>query len=289
MNLCKVLLTVGLTVLSTNALAENICENETYKVYKAAGYTISSSEMDVLRSDRASAFVKNAPKEVIINRILVQIQERANRGHSSKNSVSDQTLASEIYLAARSWGLDPLIFTKMIEQESQFHTAAFNPDAYDSGIAQTTYWAYREMAAQYSKKDVGAILYAQSDKYFNSMSPRVWVDWITRRRSVEQFNSVMSDELRYNFAYGLAAGASLLKIYLAEAGGEYRTALKMYNGAWSYADEVLARDANLKCGEAAQKADQILNEAAQMVEGIESTEAANSFLKEVKAPVGIEL
>ncbi len=43
---------------------------------------------------------------------------------------------------------------------------------------------------------------------------------------------------------GIACGCKVLSYYLGKANGDYRHALKYYNGAWSYADEVLGRVKN---------------------------------------------
>jgi len=40
---------------------------------------------------------------------------------------------------------------------------------------------------------------------------------------------------------GIEAGCRILSFYLKQASGDYRGALKGYNGSWSYADEVLGR------------------------------------------------
>lgn len=40
---------------------------------------------------------------------------------------------------------------------------------------------------------------------------------------------------------GVDVGCRVLSFYLGRAKGDYRSALKGYNGAWSYADEVLGR------------------------------------------------
>lgn len=40
---------------------------------------------------------------------------------------------------------------------------------------------------------------------------------------------------------GVDVGCRVLSYYLGRAKGDYRAALKGYNGAWSYADEVLGR------------------------------------------------
>lgn len=42
-------------------------------------------------------------------------------------------------------------------------------------------------------------------------------------------------------AIGIDVGCRVLSYYLGRAKGDYRAALKGYNGSWEYADEVLAR------------------------------------------------
>lgn len=53
---------------------------------------------------------------------------------------------------------------------------------------------------------------------------------------VAPFLTVLCDPDR-----GVAVGCTVLAYYLGRAKGDYRAALKGYNGSWEYADEVLGR------------------------------------------------
>lgn len=220
--LASTLLMLGLS-LSAQAQVMNECAEG--MLSRVGGFTIGGSKLQILREKRFASYTNGLSREQIISRIRGAIL----KGNSNPRGTTVDALASEIYLAADSWGVDPFIFTAIVWNESVFNVDALNRGGGDSGLTQMTSAALDELREQYKKNTVGAVLYEQSDRYFNALSPDDWVSWVTAPGGIRDKGATLRNGSRA-LGYALASGASLLKIYLAVKNGNYRQAITQYNG-----------------------------------------------------------
>lgn len=227
------------------------CFYTDFEVENIAGYNVSDKQKKRLASSYVSEDSHRRGKTDIVNSIVARIQKARKEGYDlSKNPISDDRLAEEIYDAAIAFGHDPKIFAAMIEVESSFRVGVIGKNG--SGLTQMTSVALQEMTYQYEKEDVGAIYAQLAKNYFGSESAvQSWMKWAQQRASgdpaprqskkASKYN-FKRKELPINYRFALAAGASSLKLKLARHNGHYGKALTDYNSVFSsYDNRVMAR------------------------------------------------
>lgn len=190
-----------------------------------SGYRLSRSELSWLRADVRTALTKELSQSTIISRIEARILKYRKTVPGS----SPSDLAKRIYRAATSFGLDPFIFSALVEHES----ISFNPRAVSptraKGLTQMTSIARKELKHQFGHvrgeytRGVPQVLNGFVENYYgnNTKAQQSFFDW-TRNPTG---NILLSD-----IDKSLVAGAALLKIYLGVRDGSYKNALIQYNG-----------------------------------------------------------
>ena len=172
------------------------------------GFILASN---ILKSNQyLPSYAKGKSRSEIISAITRRIKSLP---HNPKVVSSTENLATEIALAAEAWGVDPFIFSGLIDSETNYGLAILNSTGGDTGYTQMTSAGLSELRDQYLHKRNGPILMEFARKYFKSMSPDAFFKWVTRDDGDK--HEKKRKELLSNTAYALAAGASLLKIYLS--------------------------------------------------------------------------
>lgn len=265
--------TVLACFLSLTAQAQNPCFMDDFQVDLIAGYNVTGAQKKILQSDSSTAFTKGLSEDEILERILTRIRIYP----TSKNPVSDQELALEIYRVSKAFGLDPFLMTAKIEVESDFKVGANNRNG--TGLTQMTSIAVEEMTYQYEKPDVGAIFKNLSSKFYRDQDDlSKWMSWAkSRAKSYSDKKQVLARDYRYS----LSAGASILKFYLARSQGNYAKAITAYNGGGTagYTNHVmgLKQEINQTC----QLSDELVSVMRVACEMTGSEEECHSISHEI--------
>lgn len=241
--MCSFLIT---NIFSSSAFA-NECSNE--MIHEVGGYNISPRKTEVLAGRYFTRFTVNLGKnETIakIGRLISKVNPRP-RGSNSPGE-----LAAKIYSVGEAYGVDPILFTAKIWQES----GSFNVDVVapggDTGLTQMTGSGLNEVREQHKKinssnraeKNVGLTLANLANNHLkNNNNTNQWVNWV-----ITKSNNQQKATLVQNVDYALMAGASLLKIYLSIKNGSYSEAIKQYNGGGTrgYYGMVMDREAKVQ-------------------------------------------
>lgn len=206
-----------------------------------AGFYFTKQKTTILRANRPLEKNKNVTPAQAEQRILKAI----GKARKKIDSITDERLARLIMNASVSVGVDFTQLTGMIHKETHFCRERLNTAGSGaSGCTQFTTIALQELKDQFAavgmnskgkskhtrSPEAEAVLKGFVKNYF-SLQPdpkRInnFYAWINSSIS----NMQASFRGRGNFDIDILAGALLLKINLANAGGNYYKALVMYNG-----------------------------------------------------------
>lgn len=235
------------------------CSEEFNELRVEAGFYLQSRQLRLL--ERPQYHLRQLSRAEYRRRIQRRIQKRGTprnrwprRYDHGASQPSAQTLAAEIELAAHCFGLDPRVFAAMIETESVYAAGAISHTG-ARGLTQMTTIARRELRDQFGYRRghahprAAGILRSMARCYFDSgdqayQSFLAWIQNPSRNRQ----------RLTRHWPTALAAGAALLKTYLAVHNGDYDRALQQYNGearrqvAYSRQTRGFASSISLQCG-----------------------------------------
>lgn len=270
---------------TAEALADTMCMDG-FRVFRVNGYVIGPKQLKIIKSDLTTNYVKELSETEVLKRIQKRVDGSKSTG---SNTIANSTLARDILKSARAYGVDPFIFTALIEKESQFRVNAVGSGG-DSGLTQFTTIAVKEVTYQYKKSDVGGAYKNLSSGFITQ--PRELNDYHTFMSSVPKSWSTKRDTFRSNHTYALAAGASLLKLYLALNNKVYIDALAAYNGGGTpgYADSVnnKAQNIELRC-QSKEEMEQLADIVCDMTESTEGCQQMEQVILGSKNNNGVEI
>lgn len=215
----------------------------------SGGYGMTERQIRALHKDFTTLESMQLTENQFVEKLVPRIQ--AVGPTPAKNPGEFRTrLAQHIFQAASAYGIDPLIFAGLIEQESQYDPHAYSN--FGAGLTQMTSMGLAEISYQHAKDDVGAAYAELAAGYFTKRDQlSKWLEWaslVPRQKNLsvkamqQFFNKHKRQKLPGNLSYQLAAGASLFKFYLVRANGDYRKALSSFNTVYSnYPQKVLNR------------------------------------------------
>lgn len=188
------------------------------------GYSFGPARQRILVEDLSLEKTQTLSDEEIIQKIRNSIV--------THNRNADPNLAQDIFKAARSFGIDPFIFTSLVKYESTFKIDSVSDEG-ARGLTQLTGWAFAEMRNQLDlgddpkfKSRIRDELVAMIETYFgNPQETQKFLEFIAA--SANRKNTL---EVLQNTDYALVTGAMYLKLMLAINGGDYRKGLEAYNG-----------------------------------------------------------
>lgn len=254
-------------------------------IYEIGGFTLAGKKVSVLSQNRFTELSLQLGEQKVVDKITKFITSVNPRPRGSE---SPRALAQNIYDVSKSYGVDPILMAAKIRQES----GSFNVDVVarggDTGLTQMTGDELDEIKEQYVKinsrnraeRQVGNVLVQLSQNYFkNSKATNEWLHW-----AIKMNNTQKKRVLVQSADYALAAGASLLKIYLAAYNGDYRRAISQFNGGGvkNYYGKVnnhaeVLRKISQTCGLSDEE-----NESLQiMCEIAETEEGCRSLIQEI--------
>lgn len=228
-----IILSLFISLIYTSESLSSQCTN--FNLY-TVGYSALSRVNDDFILETTSAL----SEEEIIAKILRKINQYS---HTPMLARSKESLAQEIYLAARAWKVDPFMFAGLVEKETVFGRDIYNNSGGDSGYTQMTSAGLEELEDQYSSGRLKNMLENGASRYFQNLSSSDFISWISNS-SISSSNKrrLLREDTSLGLAYGLAAGASLLRVYLSVnvvvypysnynyTPHGYALALAMYNG-----------------------------------------------------------
>lgn len=152
--------------------------------------------------------------------------------HNSR--VQAEPLSRIILQAARSVGIDPLIFTALIRVESIFRPQAVSPTG-AVGLTQMTTIAMSELRNQFGVGDPKFRassrddLIQMVDQFFNQNRRKTeeYLNFIAKSKDPSYYRPILLS----NQEYSILTGALLFKLKLAVARGNYTRVIEAYNGS----------------------------------------------------------
>jgi soluble lytic murein transglycosylase-like protein len=147
---------------------------------------------------------------------------------------------------AALWGMDPVLLCGLIEQESSWDTYAIRPES-ESGFMVRYGDAYQKIvAASASKNDDKWIKF--EDVFYCSYGLMQTMYPVIIENFPEQIGLMAYPTRLCDPEIGLPLGIRLFKKKLAQASGDVKHALQLWNGGGnpSYADEVLKKSEKYK-------------------------------------------
>lgn len=229
--------------LGPQAFAQPTC-NVSAAMKHQAGFFLSSNKLQILKSDQPLSKNKGLSQEKMMERVGSHIRNY----HQGLNNISVKELSEIISASAIATGVDFAVLSSIVRKESIYCKDRYNNSGGDSGCMQFTSPALNELKHQFGlagssnhSAGVPQILTAMVDKYFHESPKRkeVFENWL--RQDTDTQRSWLRNRDYHDI--DVFAGALLLKIYLAVNNGNYREALKQYNGSSrksAYASDVNA-------------------------------------------------
>lgn len=205
------------------------------------GYVMLPSRLAILQKDLILTKTTQIPNKNLIERIQNFIERY--------NSKADKNLAEEIIRVSRAVGVDPLMFASLIMAESTFNPKAISHTG-ALGLTQMTQIAFEELRDQFDvgdpkfkSKSVDTLKKMSLDYLQTETEVKKFIQFIASTKNPKNNRLVLSHK-----RFSLLSGAMLFKIKLALSNGNYRTALRKYNGSKDqvpYANKILTAQNNL--------------------------------------------
>lgn len=232
-------------ITGASAFAQSTCVFRNQLM--SAGYLISQKQVNILRAEHR--LPRNA-KKLISDKVMGVEKSILNVWKKSEiKGISAASLALLIVGVAESVGVDYQILAAIIKKESNFCMFRLNKTGGDSGCMQFTTPALKEMKHQFGfagsdkhSKGVPEALGELVQKFFAQASParaNAYIQWFNS--DTEKIKNSLRNES--NFDFDILSGALFLKFTLANASGDYGTAVRNYNGSskkFAYQSSVLA-------------------------------------------------
>lgn len=201
------------------------------KLKSGAGYHITKNQLKVLAGNYFTKYSLTLGRTEVINKITRLITKI---NPSPRGSASPKDLAQKIYSVSAAYGIDPILFTAKIWQESGYFNVDVVAKGGDTGLTQMTGNGLNENRAQHKKinsttlevKQVGQTLAELAMGHLrNNKTTNDWINWVILKSNKEQKSTLVR-----SVDYSLMSGASLFKTYLAVKNGNYKSAITQYNG-----------------------------------------------------------
>lgn len=221
-----------LLLTQASAYADFASCERTLPVHESS-YMIVGPSLTVLKSKRPLDRNRN----VTFAQMIPRVESQIDKVHKDLPDITNEKLAVVIAAAADTSGIDFSILTQIVRKESKYCIDRHNEKGGDSGCMQFTTPALKELRDQFGI--MGAKNHAPgvpevmrkhvSDFYQNAPErEKAFYRWL---------NSKTTTAMRVQLRTGtdqdidILAGALLLKIKLAVARGNYKKAIRAYNGS----------------------------------------------------------
>lgn len=229
--------------VAQTAAAQDRC-SLSQPVLHQAGFFMSGAKINILKSARPLSKNRGLSQEQMMDRVSNHVRNY----HQGLGNLTIQELSEIISASAMATGVDFAVLSSIVRKESIYCKDRYNNTGGDSGCMQFTSPALNELKHQFGlagarnhSAGVPEVLNEMVDKYFEKDPERkdVFKTWL--RQDTDTQRSWLRNRDYHDI--DIFAGALLLKVYLAVNNGNYREALKQYNGSSrksAYASDVNA-------------------------------------------------